>query len=418
VRVLLLSDIPPSSELTAGIVLAQLASFLPPRVLASYIVLDRTLDPELASVCDTIPIRMDVKPREHWRILPGKIGGAVSLGMETYTAGVTIQRMVDRICRFARENEVGAVWCVLQGQTMIRLALPTATRLRVPLLTQVWDPPGWWLRANHVDQVSGRRIQRTFANALAASSCCATVSEPMSEEYAAKYGVKCVALLPSMNASYALPPSGLLTPSSHLVIGMAGQLYASDAWLGLLRALDTVKWRLVGRNVRIVVLGRGFTVSRKAPCSIEYLGWYPQRETVATLAACDLLYCPYWFDPAYDEEVRLSFPSKLTTYLATGRPMLFHGPEHSAAAQFLLRHQAGFSCHTNDPAEILEAITSIVTDTEGYQRVTAAGRQAFDAHLTLDHLRTAFQDFLSEAGIDPAGAAEASWCTRDKGDTQ
>jgi hypothetical protein len=69
----------------------------------------------------------------------------VSLGMETYTAGVTIQRMVDRICRFAQASDVGAVWCVLQGQTMIRLAVPTARRLRVPLATQVWEPPGWSL---------------------------------------------------------------------------------------------------------------------------------------------------------------------------------------------------------------------------------------------------------------------------------
>ena len=58
-------------------------------------------------------------------------------------------------------------------------------------------------------------------------------------------------------------------------------------------------------------------------------GWHATTDAVAILSACDVCYVPYWFDEAFRPGVELSFPNKVSLYLAAGRPILYHGPEQA-----------------------------------------------------------------------------------------
>ena len=128
--------------------------------------------------------------------------------------------------------------------------------------------------------------------------------------------------------------------------------------------------------------------------NIEFLGWRSQEETLNIFANSDLLYCPYWFDPAYEVEARLSFPSKLTTYLASGRPVLFHGPAFASPALFLEQNKAAFFCYALDGKIIIEKLNEIITDGELYRLISRNGRLAFDRFLTTDCMRQAFDQLL------------------------
>jgi glycosyltransferase involved in cell wall biosynthesis len=129
------------------------------------------------------------------------------------------------------------------------------------------------------------------------------------------------------------------------------------------------------------------------PADIRLMGWRSQEDTLRILAEADVLYCPYWFDPAFEEEARLSFPSKLTSYLAAGRAVLFHGPEYASPSRFLVEHDAGLCCHSLDPVAVTESLCRLFGDADLYRRLTAHGRRAFDEHLTMDCLRKSFLDF-------------------------
>ena len=115
------------------------------------------------------------------------------------------------------------------------------------------------------------------------------------------------------------------------------------------------------------------------------------------LSEADLLYCPYWFDPVFETEARLSFASKLTTYFAAGRPVLFHGPDYAAPAAFLKENDAGFICNSNNQPRIIDALNTLAADEELCFRLASNARLAFDKHLTLDTLRSKFAEFL---GVD------------------
>jgi glycosyltransferase involved in cell wall biosynthesis len=396
-RILLLSDVPPCTNYTAGMVLEQLCSFLPAKSWACYSPVARGVVPDVPSSMADVPMKTSLRPRESWPVLPGILKNAVSVIMEPVTAHTAVRKIAEEAIAFGREFGADRVWCTLEGQTLIRLALPVARALKVPLYTQVWDPPGWWLRANRVDAANTRAILRRFERTLRESACGAVVSSAMAEEYRRVFGVRTIIVMPGLPSDFAKPPMESPSHSEELVLGLAGQVYASREWDALMTALRIVDWRVAGRPVRIVILGRRVSLSAEAPTRIEYLGWRSQSETIDILSQLDALYCPYWFDPAFETEARLSFPSKLASYLAAGRPVFFHGPEYASPARFLKENDAAFFCHSLEPGEIIERLADVVRDPAVYAAVTRNGRRAFDRYLTTASMRDQFYKFL---GLD------------------
>lgn len=401
-KVLLVSDVPPSTNYTGGLMLDQLARFLPQGSLACFSVLDRrVVHPQVAADLAWLPIAREDKPRERWNVFPGWRGETLSVVMESLSAAFAVPALTRRAVRFGREFGAEAVWCMLQGQTLIRLARPVAEGLGVPLLTQVWDPPGWWLRENRVDRRSSQSVLRAYERALRSSRYCAAASWPMAEAYRERYGVRSVPMMSSLDPALAQPPATAPRASSELLIGMAGQIYARREWDALIAALDATEWRISGRQVKIRLLGTHTEIRASGKSCIEYLGWRPQAEAIRLLADTDLLYCPYWFDREFEEEARLSFPGKLTTYLAAGRPVLVHAPEYASPARFVTQHRAGRCCDTLEAKGILEAITGLLQDTSAYAAAARSGRQAFDRELTLPSMSARFHEFL---GLTPPRA--------------
>jgi glycosyltransferase involved in cell wall biosynthesis len=219
----------------------------------------------------------------------------------------------------------------------------------------------------------------------------------MAEEYSRRYGVRAVAVIPGLDPAWAVPPEGGKRHSDDLVIGMAGQLYASKEWDALLRALGVAGWKIAGRNVRIQILGRHASLSAAGETRIEFLGWAPQRGAIEKLAGADILYCPYWFSPEFEEEARLCFPSKVTTYLAAGRPILFHGPAYASPSRFLEEHDAAGFCRSLEANEILDEITRLATDSARSGSLASNGHRAFLDHLTLEKTRESFSEFLERS---------------------
>lgn len=404
-KVLLLSDIPPCKNLTAGLVLHQLCSMMPEGSVACYAVVHPELDAKLEPDLSWIPVEYAIRPRENKkRRLPGKLGALECFLAESYTEHVSIKRIAKLAVAFGRKFGAEAIWCVVEGQSMMRLATEVADLLKVPLLTQVWDPPTWWLRANKVDNWSCKRILDRFALSMRRSERLAAASWAMAEEYGKLYGCSGIPVIPSLDEALAKPPAERLSSEDELVIGMAGQLYSDVEWEHLLLMLNSIDWRFRGRQVVIKLLGRLLKVHTASPVRIDYLGWRNQRDTIDILSRADILYCPYWFDPTYRAEASFSFPSKLTTYLAAGRPVLFHGPEYASPARFLKEHDAASFCHDLANSAIFNSIDRLVSDQEYYRSRARNGSAAFHEHLTTRTMRRQFAKFLDVSESDLKGS--------------
>jgi glycosyltransferase involved in cell wall biosynthesis len=395
-KILLLTDIPPCENFTAGLVLEKLVRFFGPNELVLCSVVNPAIVPVVPKDLQSLPSLNLRKPREGAvRLLPGIAGAAIAFAFELICA-LRTRLLLPKIVKFAAENQVDAVWVILQGQTMIRLARPLSQKLHVPLFTQIWDPFGWWLRDNRIDRLTQKRLFREFDRAVQRSTACATTSWAMSEEFNRRYKTRNRPVIASMSRTYLNDPALQPHDGDDFIIGMAGQFYAQTEWNSLIQALNQVNWTIAGKRIRIRVMGAGLELASRQPANFEYLGWQSQEDTIRLLAESDLLYLPYWFSEEFKEEAATSFPSKLIAYFVSGRPVFCHAPEYASPSKYLALHDAGYLCTSLDSQRVLEILSQAIVDTQLYAKRTKAGTDCFLRDFTLERMKETFFDFLSK----------------------
>lgn len=403
-KILLLTDIPPCENYTAGLALEKLVRLLPAEDIVLCSVVNQQLNPVIPDDLCHIPSLFLKKPREAGvRLLPRGGGAATACFFEVLQSVRTSRVLLPAIIDFARINRVEALWVVLQGQTMVRLARPLSRALDVPLFTQVWDPFGWWLRENHVDGWTRHRLLVEFDKVIRHSTACATASWAMSEIYTKKYGGRNVPVIAGLPRELARQPAAQPHPDGDFVIGMAGQFYAQAEWRCLMQTLNQVNWTIAGRKIRIRVLGGRFLSETQSPTNFEYLGWQSQEETIRLLSEADLLYMPYWFSEEFREESSCSFPSKLVTYFASGRPVFCHAPAYASPAKYIKQHEAGYLCESLDSTIVLKCLEFAITDTAYYRKVASNGTYCFMRDFTLERMKESFMRFFNIKSTTQAG---------------
>ena len=95
-KVLLISDVPPCDDFTAGIVLSALVRFLPRGSICCFAVVNPLIPFRMSSEFSGIPVEFHEKPLENWSWLPqgfplGRLSSLASLAGETYTGRQTGQ---------------------------------------------------------------------------------------------------------------------------------------------------------------------------------------------------------------------------------------------------------------------------------------------------------------------------------------
>jgi glycosyltransferase involved in cell wall biosynthesis len=220
----------------------------------------------------------------------------------------------------------------------------------------------------------------------------------MADCYQKAYGVRAVSFIPCLKKEFAYPPAEKIHSNSELVFVMAGQLYAIDEWNAFIDALELLRWEIYGKAVSIILLGSHayLELPEWASCHVVKTGWRSQEDVLAICNNADFLYCPYWFSHDYEQEARLGFPAKLTTYMASGRPIIFHGPRYSSPARFIESHHAGFICDTINVNDICNILKKIVSNTAEYAPIARNATTAFYKNMTTEVLHKKFIDLFGQ----------------------
>jgi hypothetical protein len=394
-KILLLTDIPPCKDFTAGLVLDQLCRFLPRGAIACFAVVNPAIDAKLTPDLNWIPIAYTKKRKEFaFHPLPGSLSLPFAWTVETLRRRLVVPRLTAQAVAFGREQKADLLWAVLQGQTVTQMAPEIARKLGVPMVTQVWDPLIWWLLANRIDPFNRAAALRDFDRAVTASRSCVAASWAMAQEYHTRYGTQSVPVIASHASELGKAPDLSTFPGSTIKIGMAGQFYAGDEWRALLQALNDNDWRILGKEIEITVLGGGMPPGPAPEGRVRFLGWKSQPEAAEILSGMDMLYCPYPFAPEMEEVSKLSFPSKVVLYLAAGRPVLFHGPAYSSPADYLRRRNAGYLITEKNAAAVLGALCKLTGDPALYRELGENARKAFQSDFTLETMRANFSQAI------------------------
>jgi hypothetical protein len=406
-RVLLLTGTLPSEGGVGGLILRDLVRLYPRGRMSCLALLSGTAARVRADP-DWLPRQAIVLPRSFnadWR--RGLVGRALTHARFQLSRRVHEPKLIRQAGAFGRTHRVELLWAVLDQPVLYRVAPAVADLLNLPLIATVWDPPDSVCINANLDRASAAMAVYDFQRALGRASRCAVMTEAMQQDYERRHGLQTIIMRHAVRAEECVTPAR--RPNSHtpLTIGFCGSLYAAREFRALLAALDEAQWQVASRSVRLRVMTAALSGAIGPRASIEWLGWRPEDETIRILAESDVNYLPYWFDERRRNAVRLCFPSKLTTYLAAGRPVLYHGPAEAGAAEFMRRHPIGVCCHSASGADLIAAMTYIVEKKDAYRRAAIAIEAVREHEFSAAKLPARFAALLGipEASLTSTSAA-------------
>ncbi len=115
-----------------------------------------------------------------------------------------------------------------------------------------------------------------------------------------------------------------------------------------------------------------------------------------TLAKADILFLPMSFEPRMKHMVSTSIPSKISEYLASGVPILVHGPAYCSAVRYCRESECGLVVDQPDDSALRDALIRLATDAELRQRLSRnaveAARKNHDAPIVVANFLGEFRE--------------------------
>lgn len=395
-RILLISATPPSPRGVGGLYLLDCCRSYPAEQLAclhfSSAHEQKPWTPELSAVSHEVhPWPHDLARRK----FGGKLGSLSAYADQQFTRRVRDKNAVQQALKFARTFKPDLIWTVLETPLMYRLPRQIATTLRLPLVTTVWDPPETVCGGLGWDRWSIQFAEQDFAASMRQSLRSSVVSENMQTEYARRFGTPTVLMRHAVCRAQCVTDLSEPGRETAFRIGFCGSIYSKVEWDALMAALDSVHWRLDGREVEVWVFGQRLLLTASGRSNVRFFGWRDTEELLPMLAQVDVAYLPYWFDLGHRESVRLCFPTKLGTYLACGLPVLFHGPAEASVATFFNKYPVGITCDSNETQNILTCLRRLSTDAAMRKIMQTARDEVLNTVLHLDLFLHRFREFVS-----------------------
>lgn len=214
------------------------------------------------------------------------------------------------------------------------------------------------------------------------------ISEEMGNEYSRRYGSRPFAMVTDGFQQY-LP----VRQANHrrLFIYFMGLFHVSyDENLNcLLSAIEILESRGVHTVTRLQfrcgILPRSV---RDPKSSVELL---PMATTgvdlIAECAAADLVYLPLQFGAEYADFFKLSLSTKMVSYIASGTPILYHGPDSAAASKLLGQFNAAIQATSLDPQKLADQLESFIN---GKLELSQDGRESLQKRFLAVNMQSKF----------------------------
>ena len=326
-RVLLISDIAPTAEHTAGIVLERIFQFTGELFLYKCIILVDDALPEysVSSYMGNADIYWTEKPKEDWSKLKSLPKMFIREGEKLASSDATSIAASIRT-QISRERP-DHMLIVIQGQSSIEIAV-NLKDLLIPTTYIHWDIFSWWSMAHNLSEEEYEKRSRQLSEIFESGFHLVPT-----REFAEFYGksIDSMTLYPSLYDSQEGAGSKDL---KIIKIAFTGQVYAHEAFQNFILALKNLNWEIDGKKIELHIFGKAKIENESNP-NIVYRDWVHYLSMPKLLSDFSFAFLPYPSGGILDDVSRTSFPSKLSVYISSGLEVLYLGPLSSAAAKII-----------------------------------------------------------------------------------
>lgn len=386
-KILLLTDIPPCTNYTGGIMLSQLVRFL----------IEEKIDVEYYSIEDPyLNAKIDTTVSDEVKLIRVNRPNEIISKKNTYNNfSKKLKAVIKSVKNYISSNSFSKIWIVIQGEVMTEIAYHIMNDKNYKYIVQIWDPIEWWTKEHKFDKEREKKVLNKHDEVLKNAECCITTSEAMTEYFNKKLGINCIEVMPPLK-KVNFVSSKTKKEKDKFVIAMSGQVYSQDELEALFLALDSMSWKIGDKKIYFEHYGSWYNSQdfinerEKYKDRIICHGFVHQSMLLSYLSNADLLYCPYFFskDKALKKVSELSFPSKLITYLSLDVPVLMHGPNYASPVKFLEKYNAGYVITSDNPNDIAKKLTNIASLNS--KEILINARKVFESNFTYEVVKNNF----------------------------
>ena len=223
------------------------------------------------------------------------------------------------------------------------------------------------------------------------------ISEQLGEEYCRRHGRRPYEVITDGIESLSKPrerPDGVLRI---YFMGLFHIRYEPNL-RALLDAVEAVRRERPGLTISLVFRCGPLRASVVRDFQgLKVLPFGGERDVEADMREADLLYLPLPFAEEDANFVRYSLSTKMITYLGSGLPILYHGPEVAAARAVLSESDAAFRCCDLEANALAAILRSIVDDRAAVSAKVANALGLAERRFMLRDQRRRFWDVMESA---------------------
>ncbi len=249
-----------------------------------------------------------------------------------------LERFTRRLAETCGRERITALHSVAHGWDCFAVSA-VAAALNIPFFLSVHD------HLDHTLRLQGAASARQRFGALWRKAAARfAISDELAQEYCNRYGARPYTLITDGLEAVARAPRPPVKDRVRVYFMGLFHVGYIDNLRHLLAALGVTASRNPGWQVSLTCRCGGLpAVPVPAGVNLRVLPFTDSdAEIAADLEDADLLYLPLDFRrPMFS---RYSLSTKMVTYLGSGIPILYHGPEDAAASRLLSSHPAALCC--------------------------------------------------------------------------
>jgi hypothetical protein len=274
--------------------------------------------------------------------------------------GTYSKRFQDRLKRVLMERQVRAIHTIPHTYDIVPVSR-VASELGIPCFLTIHDD----LEYSSLGHPFNVRMLEALREAWINAKGIFVISEEIGKEYSRRYGPKEYQVVTDGLTSVAQAP--LPRPAKSLRVyfmGLCHLNYASN-FRALLDALKFVQSEHPDWAVSMTSRSGAVTCQvRSDDVPVNVLPFASEREVEDDMYSADMLYLPLPFEAYAAKFGIFSMSTKMVTYLGSGLPILFHGPQDSAACRLLASHEAAVACTSLDAETISRQLFEAISKRE------------------------------------------------------
>ncbi|MGA2569217.1 MAG: glycosyltransferase [Terracidiphilus sp.] len=283
-------------------------------------------------------------------------------------------RFEARLRRILVDRKVKLVHVLPHGY-FFQSACRVASELGIPYFLSVHDDLGHLLRGHPFIGELTEFMGKAWREARGVFA----ISDEIGLEYCRRYGAREYRIVTDGLKYLAVAPQQ--RPAKCLRLYFMGLFHLSYAQnlRAVLDALRIVRSRQPDWEIAVTCRsGKIAMPVHPDDVRVTVLPFAPAEEVDRDMLSADLLYQPMPFEEHARLFSRFSLSTKMITYLGSGLPIFYHGPDDAAACTLLARHEAAVICTTLDPEVIADLLLDATARREAIvQNALALARSQF-----------------------------------------